>query len=539
MPTVTAPHQFFKDERTKLYNWKPDFWRELLQNSIDAGAKNIKIDITEDQSEGRNLLCIEFADDGCGMTLGVLEEVYFALGATTKNDSSSIGGFGRARIMTCFGHEKYEIETLNHFVQGCGASYHIHESYDKNNDSYGNYIDGCKVRVWMEDTEPYNCYGSELKGEMYMHLTDYLEKCSLSLYGIQIKIYGENFSRYVNRGRRVKELSFAKIYVNKSSATFCNQILFRVNGLTMFSRYSNCNKQVIVEIDPDKAREVLSSNRNGFTSSVSNEVDHWFEELAVDDMSALRYRTETRELILGDGYFVSRKEKLLQPDSYKIKTGDDHNRRTVKVASMNIEGSISMTLDNEQSEAIKNYLREPMPGDSFVPNMFNMLVINETCDPGMDAIVSRFRPENWTYEIRSSKGVDILYKRGRESYRLLIAYKVAVQEALRVMVDAYNEDNISWTVGWVFSSYAEGCHLEHDGNHIFCLNPADGKKNRYKLTKKEDLLALIAIAKHEVAHARVRVHNESWGNTLTNIDKRFDTQKVIRLIKEELKGLDV
>lgn len=514
MPTITVPHQFFKDERTKLYNWKPDFWRELLQNSIDAGSKSIQIGLAEDEG----LLRIEFADDGCGMTLGVLEEVYFALGATTKNDSSSIGGFGRARIMTCFGHEKYEIETLNHSVIGCGANYEI--------DSDNSYVDGCKVRVWMEGIK---------KEEMLTCLNQYLEQCSLSLYGIQINIDGENFSSYVNRGRRVKELSFAKIYVNKSSATFCNQVLFRVNGLTMFSRYSNCNKQVIVEIDPDKAREVLSSNRNGFTVLVSNEVDRWFEELAVDDMSALRRRKETRELILGDGYFISRKKIACSNNNGATESLPS---RRVQVSSLD-EGVRYGDCPAPTISNLPHSYMEPMPGDSFVPNMFNILVINETCDPGMDAIVNRFRPENWTYEIRSDKGIDTLYKRGREAYRLLIAYKVAIQEALKVMMDVYGEGDMSWTVGWVFSSYAEGCHLEHDGNHIFCLNPANGKKSKYKLTKKEDLLELIAIAKHEAAHSRVGVHNESWGNTLTAIDKRFDTQKVIRRIKEELKGLDV
>jgi len=318
-----------------------------------------------------------------------------------------------------------------------------------------------------------------------------------------------------------------------------NEVLFRVNGLTMFSRYSNCNKQVVVEIDPAKAREVLSSNRNSFSSVASQEVDRWMEELAIDDMSALRRRSETRELILGDGYFVSRKERKLQPDSYKIATGSDYTKRSVKAASMNVEGSMSVDLSEEQGEVLQQYFREPMPGDSFVPNMFNMLVINETCDPGMDAIVNRFRPENWTYEIRSSKGVDTLYKRGRESYRLLIAYKVAIQEALRVMVDVYNDGDMSWTVGWIFSNHFEGSHIQHDGNHIFCLNPADGKKTKYKLTKREDMLALIAIAKHEAAHARHSVHNESYANTLTEIDKRFDTQKAIRMIKDELKSLDV
>lgn len=517
MPTVTVPHQFFKDERTKLYNWKPDFWRELLQNSIDAGSKNIQISLT-DSEEG--LLRIEFIDDGCGMTLGVLEEVYFALGATTKNDSSSIGGFGRARIMTCFGHEKYEIETLSHFVEGRGANYDIHQSND--------YIDGCKVRVWMSEIT---------KSEMLLHLHKYLGRCSLSINGIQVTIDGELFNKYLDRGRRVKELSFAKIYVNKATAKFTNEVIFRVNGLTMFSRYSNCNKQVIVEIDTDKARSALSSNRNGFTSEVSNEVDRWFDELAVDDMSALRRRTETREMFLGDGYFVSKNKKTTHADGVAIQpTAQDHS---IAVTSADKGVRDGLTTAPVVSDLSHSYIAEPMPGDPFVRNLFNVFIINETCDSSMDQIVNRYKPKNWTYQVRSDKGENVLYKRGRESYRLLIAYKIAIQEALKVMMDIYGGDDMAWTLGWVFSDRTEGCHLEYDGCHIFCLNPADGNKSKYKLTKRADILALIAIAKHEAAHAKFPFHNESWGNTLTAIDKRMDTQKVIRRIKETLNCLEV
>jgi hypothetical protein len=45
---------------------------------------------------------VRFADDGTGMTRRTLEEVFFALGRTTKDGEDSIGGFGRARIILCF-----------------------------------------------------------------------------------------------------------------------------------------------------------------------------------------------------------------------------------------------------------------------------------------------------------------------------------------------------------------------------------------------------------------------------------------------------
>jgi hypothetical protein len=74
---VTIHKSFFKKERDGFYSdWSIAFWRELFQNSVDAGAQNIRIYI--DQKEGRgsfgnfradppNIVRVVFADDGCGM----------------------------------------------------------------------------------------------------------------------------------------------------------------------------------------------------------------------------------------------------------------------------------------------------------------------------------------------------------------------------------------------------------------------------------------------------------------------------------------
>ncbi len=64
------------------------------------------------------------------MSHDVLEDVYFRLGETTKggsgeNGSASIGGFGRARLLTCFAQEAYTIRTQNVAAFGSGAEYHI------------------------------------------------------------------------------------------------------------------------------------------------------------------------------------------------------------------------------------------------------------------------------------------------------------------------------------------------------------------------------------------------------------------------------
>src|SRR3546814_8035615 len=58
-----------------------------------------------------NVVRIVFDDDGCGMDRDVLDDVYFAPGETTKKDGEFTGGYGRARLMTCFSQVRYGIRT--------------------------------------------------------------------------------------------------------------------------------------------------------------------------------------------------------------------------------------------------------------------------------------------------------------------------------------------------------------------------------------------------------------------------------------------
>lgn len=514
MRSITVPHQFFIDERKKLYNWKPDFWRELLQNSVDAGSSRIDVSFTDC---GGGQIQVDVSDDGCGMTRDVLERVYFALGETTKTGGGSIGGFGRARIMTCFGHDRYEIETLTNHVRGVGGEYMIDDI---------DYQNGCIVRVWMSDTSV-----EDMKG----HLTNYLRSCSFDRFGVMVRIDNNIFSNYLDRGRRVRELSFAGIYVNRSGP-YMNSVIFRVGGLTMFSRYVNCKKQVVVEISPDMAREVLSSNRNSFVEKARIEVDRWIDELVIDDKSALRNRNrEVRQIVKGSGSFVMNSSRKNQEPNQRV--GKSGSTSSIEVKGQ-FEYSKSAALYQVEKAEREDVYREPMPGSKFVNDIFDVLIINETYDSSMDKVVERYHPQNWTYEIKNENGNQALYRRGREAYRLLIAWKIAVEEALRILVEEFDTGPLSWTVGWVFGDYS-GCHVEMNGNHVFCLNPVDGTKSKYGLSNRDDLLVLLSIAKHEAAHARVDIHNETWGYTLTRIDGKYDTQAVLRRIKAELSRLGV
>jgi hypothetical protein len=133
-PRLVVPDKsFFVKERDSFYSsWVLSFWRELMQNSVDAGAKTIRITVAETRQKGsfgrtpppKTATRVIFADDGCGMDAKTLDEVYFRMGGTTKqDDDTSVGGFGRARLMTNFSQVRYSIETRDRFVEGDGAEF--------------------------------------------------------------------------------------------------------------------------------------------------------------------------------------------------------------------------------------------------------------------------------------------------------------------------------------------------------------------------------------------------------------------------------
>src|SRR4051794_30387687 len=100
--------EFFKRERQAYQNWRLALWRELFQNEIDQ-KKPTAISIAVEPL-GSNGFRLRFADNGAGMTRETLENVYFAVGASSKTDTDgSIGGMGRARMMTCFSMEFWSI----------------------------------------------------------------------------------------------------------------------------------------------------------------------------------------------------------------------------------------------------------------------------------------------------------------------------------------------------------------------------------------------------------------------------------------------
>src|SRR4051812_8494226 len=91
--SVTIGADFFLRERQNYSNWRRAVIREVIQNSVDARAMRIEIDI-KPRDGGKT---ISVKDNGVGMNRDTLQNVFLVVGETSKKDANTVGGFGRAR----------------------------------------------------------------------------------------------------------------------------------------------------------------------------------------------------------------------------------------------------------------------------------------------------------------------------------------------------------------------------------------------------------------------------------------------------------
>ncbi len=501
MPTIEIGPQFFEKERDNLYS-DPEraFCREYLQNSLDAGATRIDFNIRNLAPEGSGAF-ITVRDNGCGMTREVLEKVFFSLGATTKAGSGTVGGFGRARILTCFSMQSYYIRTGKMFVSGKGASYDIKE---KERD-----FKGCKFSViWPNKT----------MADLKICLLDVLSHSDMAA---NVYVNGEKFKNWLRTYNEARTLDCGSVWLNKSQPSN-GVITIRVKGLWMFNISTSFKHQVVVEVNPSKSRDILTANRDSMHWAYQSNLTSWVRELDIDKKSALRDMKLEKTIVKGTGFIRSdnkKKEDKVQAPDRDIKV--EPQRRA---AALLLPGAISC----REVES---------PRYTFGKSMPTVVVVVNTRDKRILSVVDNFNPENWVEKVKKVKGNQMPYRKGGNYMKLLVAWQAACAEAVNAYMQYEEMDQLSWVVGWTFSDDAqaehETIHLEGEEGHAFYLNPVNSDGNlRFNLTRREHRMAMIALAKHEVAHAKVSAHNEDFSTLHTAIDARFDVARALRSMKD-------
>ena len=481
MAQVKISSEFFENEIRNYSNWEMAFWRELFQNSIDAGSTSIDVKLEKSGS----FALVSFKDNGNGMDRDILENVFFNLGTTTKNSSDSVGGFGRARIILCFAQTDYQIFTNNVYVMGSGANYEINDDWS--------YNPGCKFVI----TVPLNKFYSDFS-KFELALYDYL---SLSKFNAKVKINNVLFDNYLHtRGKR-KELSFGVAYANKSSE-IKNKIVFRVNGVSMFSKHTSAPILVVVEIDPKESRKILLSNRDSLTWRCQDEVDEFCDLIAKETISAFRDKADGEEIIVG----TSRK--------FISKSNFEHNTSAKYFDQVDINNLLNFETTSSFDVAAKSSITD------------GLVVFTKSSDKRIRAAARNFSP-------------DKLEASGSRKMKLLKQWVIACEAALESLCKINQFNEIDWRPGLVFDETMEACHkTANDGSHMIMLNPVycsgeNTGKVKFSITNFESHVALLTLAAHEVSHCIYRYHDETFASLFTDIVS--DMMKNVNKYSKEMK----
>lgn len=471
MATVKISSDFFTNEIKNYSNWEFAFWRELFQNSVDAKANNISINY-----EKNNDSCIiSFQDNGCGMSRDILENVFFNLGTTTKNTNETVGGFGRARIILCFAQQDYIIYTQNMIVSGQGANYEILE-----NDGF---VKGCKFIITVKPKDFSSNYTSFINS-----LYQYLDMSQIEPY---IFINGKKHNTKLYKRGKTKELSFGTAYSNQSGL-FKNKIIFRVNGIPMFERYTPANSLIIVEIDPEKSRDVLLSNRDSINWKYLDEVEQFTSVIAIDTISAFRNKTEESKQIIG------------------------YSRKFIPKKNIIEKQKLDYIID----------VQRPLDVDYCVKNW----------NPGICLIT---KTENNKIK-RASKLFDIetISDKTTKKGKLFNLWQLCCESALESFCKVTGTNEINWMPGFIFDESMEACNQNNNNcfalllNPLYCLGDKTGNI-RYNINDFQSQIHMLTLAAHEVCHCKYNYHDERFASLFTDIVS--DLMSNIKNIMKEIK----
>lgn len=525
--------KLFAKEKSMYRDWITSLARENIQNSVDAGAPNIDIKIEDDG----NLLKVTFTDNGPGMDIETLENIYFVLGETTKTNGNTVGGFGVARMLTCFAQDHYTLRTRDISVIGCGAEWTPTTGLP--------YFRGVELVAWVDPQ------GVNLKEKF----ENYLRRCHITA---TVTLNGTRWTEWTYRNKFERKLSFCRIFTNKSKQS---GVFVRVNGVQMFSPFCNAPFNVVVEIDQERSRQVLQANRDGLLSEFQQELESFVAELNINKQSALREKRSKSTTFKGTGTFTSKRtakkaaekeveefETLLAANNVQLPekmkkamlqtTPEYRSRAMVEIlqrAGIETPEVVSIGRKHDSGFEIEEQTEQ------LRYELFNVVLHDDTTNPKVRKVIDSYNPMNWDLlglvGMRFDKryGDFKSFRAGVEKYKLLVIWKAACEFCIDLMQNTLHRgpEEIGWGVGWIFSDIAEaernsdslayhevgvaGIYKPTNVNWLL-LNPCDVNGTmRLSIAAKRDLIEILSLAAHEVCHIVYDDHDEHFANLLNDL----------------------
>lgn len=478
MQQIQLSARFFKQELKNYANFASALFREFVQNSVEVDCKKA---------------IIKIYDNGIGMSKDVLENCYLKLGETTKESTENIGGFGKARLLTTYSHDYWKITTQDCICEGSGGTYSIKDGQP--------FIKGCRMEIHILAEDKY-----ENRIDMLAELKNFLSMCQIDC---TILVNGEEYKEWLYKRKFTRSLEIGNVFVNKSGEHM-NKVIMRVSGIMMFWKWTRANAQAVVEIDTQKSRVILLSNRDSLSQEYQNELDSFLSELAIDTNSALKSRFSRYTKRFGNAVKIHYlKSKLQKIEDSQKQAAFLHEDRFVggeqpQVITKNNSSIETKHEENSGKAYDLNYNGFGAILDTPPEKFEESLVIHvDTEDTKLKRIAETFNPENWV-------------EGGGKKKKLLNLWTIACQSVLDIWGET-NEERISWITGFNFSE-EQALHQTQDEVHCLLFKPVNKNfKMAYSVTDRDSWVELITLAAHEVCHINFSSHDEEYAAAFTSL----------------------
>lgn len=530
MPQISVPKEFFRSERDTVYaDWRSAFWREFISNSVDAGAKSIKI---RTRFADNGDLRVDFADDGCGMDRDLIENVYMRLGSSTKAGTDSVGGFGRARLLTCFSHERYKIRSSNIVVEGEGADYAIRETETR--------VKGTAVSV---DLEAKHSYG------LMRGLRNVLKQSSIRLpiimdltgsdpSGAPLNPFQDDetqtrdngtlrFTGWSRKGKHFADLTddkgpWAHLHVSRGATSVKSRAVVRVDGIAMYDEHISAPVQVTVDLVPARSREVLTASRDSIRGEFRTELMKFFSQAAADHETVFREKSKTPETHLmgvagiGAGFAIP-KRKADVPEMNAA------TERSLQGNRLDRTARLKRDTENGPAKQIKTQRPEDrlrLPVALYIDNPSS----------AQRATIFRYRPDTWSEPGGAGRNAELLHAAWTGACKYMLERLADLDPSF----GTYGEEK--WVTGFIFDENLRGLHKAFDGvRHGLLVSPVDRDgKQAYKLSDPASLKRLGILAAHEVTHCINDWHDERYATLFTDLVAETSDRDMLKAMNDEM-----
>jgi len=535
--SVSIGEDFFKHKRRQYADWRKAWFREALQNSVDAGAKNIEISVLRREDGDWNVIV---EDDGRGMSKDVLFNKFLVLGGTTKDGTSTTGGFGAAKELLLFPWLSYRLETKGVSLKGHYGNYKYKSSPPRK---------GVRLKVVMRDGDAVSI--QDAKDVIFR---SQIPKVSFAL--AYREEHGGHKSQETMQAKQMKGKCLrsleekVKVHAPKTSGYSTNEVWVRVNGLYMFSVWLGKpikGRQPIVEITGNSV-DVLTDNRDGIRDpALRYHLQAFVQEISSDRKSAFRPKNKIRfEIFEGSGKFQLSKDSPEEKVKKMIDVLETKDSESASDEKDTVWGSKrgGVEILEESRVRIASAIGEPI--ESTAKGALDLTPTASAADLMLKSVSFRNRKdiENAMHPLAWQP--DFLIMNETDSFKTPPNLKpdrmsVKVKNLAKFWAETVRfifmqmKCPTAYGVGWLLEfgdedSYPAARYMRYDCENWILLNPyktwktVDQRNPRkmkasdlFSTSDPDDRAAIYAMAVHEVTHVTsgCTTHDEDFASALT------------------------